>query len=150
MEARHHRAHRNLECLGDFAIAHLFDIAEYDDVPEGPWHGLQGPEDVLIRQVRWDGWYESDRVGQAIVKILRHISAGSRTPAVAADVLKNRHQPRATVRAWRESSERSKGLEEGLLHEVLGLLAVAFHPHREAEKPVDMWHRLRLEGGPFR
>jgi hypothetical protein len=92
--------------------------------------------------------HERHGLGDPVVDVLHYTVTVRRTPLVASQVLEDRDEPGAAIGARRVAVEGTQRLEERVLHQVLGLLAVPLEPHREPEEAIEMRQRLRFEGRP--
>jgi len=87
-------------------------------------------------------------VGDTIVRVFYGKPPHRRPAPVTTHVLKDRDQPRPAVGAGGEAVKGRQRLHQGVLDQILGFAAIPLPPHRQPEQPIDVRHRLRLEGSP--
>ncbi len=159
VQPRHHGADRRTHDLGDLLVGEPLDVGEVHGHPEVLRQLLQRRLHVVVRQ-------PVQRLHLGRAQALRGVLAGLRDLpvgdllggrllglalplAVAVDVGVGEDpvEPGLQVGAGPERAERGVGLEEGLLHQVLGVGRVAGHPQRGPVELVDQRHRVPLEAG---
>jgi hypothetical protein len=128
---RHHRANRYPHSPRDICVTEFFDVAHPDGVAERFWHRLERRLYTWIDRIAKELLFRRRVVRDVCVSgacdvILVH--QYSRTPAISVIVLRQVRQdgtkPRAQVRAWSESIGGLKGVQIGVLYEIVGFSSI--------------------------
>ena len=145
---RHHRADRHVEHPRDVGVRKLLDVPQPDRlaeiIRELVERGLQiriecRPGQQLLGRLVLAG--PVDRLFHRFAVHVHRI-AHVVPPHVPERVVEDREEPRFEVRAALELRGRTKGLQVGLLHEILGILRAPRQPERGAVQAVDVGERF--------
>ena len=151
-QPRHDSAERHSQRVGDLFVAHLFHIAEQDDLAKRHRQLFERAlEGVVVGagQQQGLGGLQRRGLGRGLLALLSiHVKrygspqSGARgQERVAQDFI----DPGAKIRSRLEAAEATQGLHVSLLHQVLGLGAVLGQPVRQVVQAREERHRQLLE-----
>jgi hypothetical protein len=142
VQARHHRADRNVENLRSVRIREVADVHQHDDVAEVMRHLRKRTDDIVLRQPLDDPFLIARPVTRCLELVVEEVVAFLErlrvrralllAAAIDVQVRQDPQQPCPQVRAGRERAPAPKRARIRFLHQILGLLAgtdeVTGHP----------------------
>src|SRR5712691_7623043 len=155
----HHGSDRTFERFGSFPVREAFDVAQHDDLTKPLGQVAERPVDVAVNDGLEKFLLRRRVYGPRTRRVLEDALLEELVPVrgltLAADLIEKHiphdlKEPRATVRSHSELIETPERPHHRILHEILGLLAVAGESQGSPVQlvEVDECYLLELLGPP--